>query len=231
MWRQLIHLWKSDNLLEQAWQESSDMLTLTNQMFVNAVRSLRKKESKEIRKDIWKKDRKINRFQQETRRKVLIHLSTLPSPAELPAGMVLISIVIDIERLGDYMKNIIQLAAYRSEPLAGYQYEKKLKRIEEAVEDMFSRTKTCIKSTEENVALDLLKEYDWVNRTCDQVIKKLVKEKDKSIPSGDAAALAIYLRWLKRMNSHLRNIVTSVVNPFDRIGFIPEQLVDKKNKT
>jgi phosphate uptake regulator len=226
MWRKLIQLWKSDNLLQQAWQESFEILNLTNQMFIDAVRSLRKKESKGTRKEIWKKDRMINQFQQETRRRVLIHLSTLPSPAELPAGMVLISIVIDIERLGDYMKNIIQLAGYRSDPLNGFQHEKKLKRIEEAVQDMFSRTKTCIESSEGSMGLELLKEYDWVNRLCDQIIKRIVKEKDESIPQGDAASLVIYVRWLKRMNSHLRNIVTSVVNPFDRIGYIPEEMIE-----
>jgi hypothetical protein len=51
----------------------------------------------------------------------------------------------------------------------------------------------------------------------------LVKEEDKSIRPGDAVSLGLYFRWLKRINSHLRNIVTSVVNPFDKIGFKPKK--------
>jgi hypothetical protein len=51
----------------------------------------------------------------------------------------------------------------------------------------------------------------------------LVKEDDKSIGPGDAVSLGLYFRWLKRINSHLRNIVTSVVNPFDKIGFKPKK--------
>jgi len=54
----------------------------------------------------------------------------------------------------------------------------------------------------------------------------LVREEDKNIPPGDAAALALYIRWLKRINSHLRNITTSIVNPFDRIGFEPKKKMD-----
>jgi len=51
-----------------------------------------------------------------------------------------------------------------------------------------------------------------------------VQEKDPSIRPGDAAAMALYIRFLKRVNSHLRNITTSVVNPFDRIGFNPKKM-------
>jgi hypothetical protein len=29
----------------------------------------------------------------------------------------------------------------------------------------------------------------------------------------------LYLRYLKRVSAHLKNIASSVVNPFDRIGF------------
>jgi len=50
----------------------------------------------------------------------------------------------------------------------------------------------------------------------------MIKEEDKNIPCGDAISLGLYFRWLKRINSHLRNITTSIVNPFDRIGFEPE---------
>ena len=34
-----------------------------------------------------------------------------------------------------------------------------------------------------------------------------------------AATLAIYLRYLKRVSAHLKNVATSVVNPYHRIGF------------
>ena len=68
----------------------------------------------------------------------------------------------------------------------------------------------------------MLDQYNWVNKTCDNAVVGLVKEEDKEISSGDAVSLALYFRWLKRINSHLRNITTSVVNPFDRIGFRPK---------
>jgi hypothetical protein len=40
-----------------------------------------------------------------------------------------------------------------------------------------------------------------------------------SIETNSMVAVALYTRSLKRIYGHLRNIVTSVVNPFHRIGF------------
>ena len=85
------------------------------------------------------------------------------------------------------------------------------------------RTKSCFESADDASALKLIEEYEWVNPVCDESLMGLVKEDDKSIRPGDAVSLGLYFRWLKRINSHLRNISTSVVNPFDKIGFKPKK--------
>jgi len=221
MWRKLINMWKSDNLLEQAWQQSFEMLDITQEMFLEAVRILRESDDREMRQEIKRRDKTVNAYEQEVRRKVMTHCA-LQGPNELPGGLVLVSIVIDMERLGDYTKNIIDLVSYHPEKLDGGKFEEDLKRIEAAVKDNFVRTKACIESSVENDALSLLKEYEWVSRVSDDCLKDLIQEKDKNISPGDSASLALYFRWLKRINSHLRNITTSVVNPFDRIGFKPK---------
>ncbi len=37
--------------------------------------------------------------------------------------------------------------------------------------------------------------------------------------SGHAVTVALDLRYLKRVSAHLKNVATSVVNPYHRIGF------------
>jgi phosphate uptake regulator len=37
--------------------------------------------------------------------------------------------------------------------------------------------------------------------------------------SGEAVTAALYLRYLKRVSAHIKNVATSVVNPYYRIGF------------
>ena len=52
------------------------------------------------------------------------------------------------------------------------------------------------------------------------VARRLVEYAEEWARSkGDAVVLALYVRYLKRIESHLNNIVSSVVNPFPRIGF------------
>ena len=46
-----------------------------------------------------------------------------------------------------------------------------------------------------------------------------MKDKNQNIEVPDAVALALYMRYLKRVASHLMNAATGVVNPFHRIGY------------
>lgn len=207
--------------MNRAYQRSFEMLDITQAMFNGAKISLRQRQDSEVDVGIKETDKKVNSYEREVRRMVLNHLA-VSGTADLPSGLILISIIIDIERIGDYAKNMVELALDHPGKLHGGEFEETLSRIEEGVGDNFIQTKKCFEEANPNLALELLKKYAWVNDACDDIVSNVVKEKDKSIAPGDAAALVLYTRWLKRINSHLRNITTSVVNPFDRIGFQPK---------
>lgn len=221
MFKKLLSIFRKDSLMDQAYRRSYLMLELTLDMFLKARESLRHKEDSEIDINIYDKDAEINKFELEVRRDVFNHLAIRGSE-RLPSGLVLASIIIDIERIGDYTKNMIELALNHPGRLYGGIYEEKLQRVEAAVEDNFMKTRKCFELSDVASALVLLDEYKWVNPICDKILMGLIKEEDKNIPCGDAISLGLYFRWLKRINSHLRNITTSIVNPFDRIGFEPE---------
>jgi phosphate uptake regulator len=118
---------------------------------------------------------------------------------------------------------MLELAYDHPGKLDGGKFEEELVRIEMAVEDNYIQTKRCFEEGKADSALELLDKYAWVNDICDEIVRSIVQEKDSNIRPGDAAALILYVSWLKRINSHLRNITTSVVNPFDRIGFQPKK--------
>ncbi|MDH5706148.1 MAG: hypothetical protein OEZ45_09025 [Candidatus Aminicenantes bacterium] len=222
MFRQWLEIFKKDTLMDRAYKRSFMMLDLTREMFLKAKESLRFREDCEVDVNIKDKDQEINRYEREVRRNVFNHL-VVGGTTKLPSALVLVSIIIDIERIGDYTKNIVELALAHPGKLKGGQFEKDLQRVEASVEDNFAKTRACFESGDKNSALKLLEEYKWVNDVCDDSLNGLIREDDKNIQPGDAVALGIYFRWLKRVNSHLRNITTSVVNPFDRIGFEPKE--------
>ncbi len=220
MLRKLIAAWKADNLLKQAWQQSYQMLEIDQEMFLEASRVLRDSEDGTLRKDLLEMDKRVNSYEREVRRKVITHCSIQGGTA-ISSGVVLVSIVIDIERIGDYTKNIVELASKHPSKLRGGKYESDLAKVEEAVKDNFLRTKASIETNDPDFASKLIDEYEWVNPLCDKDLYDIIIEGDISISCGDSAALALYFRWLKRIYSHLRNINTSVINPVDGIGFKP----------
>jgi len=221
MFKKWLMLFKKDSLMNRAYQRSFEMLDITHAMYEEAKKSLRQREDSEVDLGIKETDKKVNSYEREVRRMVINHL-VVSGNVDLPSGLALISIIIDIERIGDYAKNMVELALDHPGKLHGGEFEETISRIEEGLGDNFIQTEKSFEEADANMALKLLEKYAWVNDTCDQIVTDVVREKDKSIKPGDAAALVLYTRWLKRINSHLRNITTSVVNPFDRIGFQPK---------
>ncbi|MCH8055499.1 MAG: hypothetical protein IH857_05025 [Deltaproteobacteria bacterium] len=218
MLKELFAIFKKDTLLDKAYRRSYEMVDITWEMFLKAKKSLREMDVNKLDINIYDRDVEVNKYQREVRRNVLSHL-TVAGTDDIYSGLLLVSIIIDIERVGDYTKNIVEMAMNYPAQLHGGMFEEDLKKIEAAVEDTFRRVRKIFETSDVQDAEKLLSEYHWVNRLCDQHVIDYIKGVDKNISSNDAASLALYFRYLKRINSHLRNIATSVVNPFDQIGF------------
>jgi len=222
MIKELLSVFQSNSLMERAFEQSYEMLDITHEMFKVSKKVLRESDSNEFKYDINAQDSKINKFQREVRKDVFNHLA-MAGTEELPSGMVLASIVIDLERIGDFTKNIVEIAQNHPQRLHAGEFEDDLITLERAVEDTFGRTIYCFKNSDEKAAFNLLKEYKWMSKAFDEKIQSLMRGEDTTLTTGSAVALAVYLRALKRIFSHLRNVTSSVVNPFHRIGFKPKK--------
>lgn len=222
MIKEILSVFKSDSLMDRAFKRSYEMLNLTKTMFSESKQVLRETDTNFIKYDINDQDSEVNKYQREVRKDVLNHL-IMAGIDDLASGLVLVSIVIDIERIGDFTKNIVEIAQNHHQRLHAGDFEDELIKIEAAVADSLDRTIDCFMNSDETAALRLLKEYNWVSQSCDEKIAALIRGEDTSLTSGSAVALALYVRALKRIFAHTRNITTSVVNPFHRIGFKPKK--------
>ena len=187
-------------------------------MFKEAVKSLRESQTAEIEIDIEEKDIKIKKYESEVRKKVMTHLA-VNEVSDLNVGLVLISIVIDIERIGDYTKNNVELAQHHPGKLNAGKWEADLKRIEETVSNNFGVLIEAFEQSDSTLAKQLLDELWKVKNECDDCNWELLKDNDLNLKVSDAVALAMYMRYLKRIASHLMNVATSIVNPFHKIGY------------
>ena len=107
--KDVINLWKAEDLLSQAWNRSYEMMELSREIFTQAIKYLRRGENIDTLKALKKRDREINAYQQEVRRKVLTHYAVEQDTTDMANGLILINMVVDIERIGDYAKNILDL--------------------------------------------------------------------------------------------------------------------------
>ncbi len=220
--KELIELWRTANSLTRAFEDSHVMLEITRQMFTVSVQSLRQSDSADVGVDIYAMDQKINKYEQDVRHKVLKHLA-ITGGANMIPGLILTSIVIDIERIGDYTKNIKDLAAGHPTRLTGGRYNEELAKIEVGVGEVYGKILPMLKSSDAQGARALVEGNWWILRKCDEIVNNLIGSQDPDISSTDAVATALYTRYLKRIAAHLMNIASSIFNPFERIGFRAEE--------
>ena len=52
-----------------------------------------------------------------------------------------------------------------------------------------------------------------------EIVDSIISGKNTDFTSKEAGSLCLYARYLKRIAAHSRNLVSSIVNPFERIGY------------
>ncbi|MCK4371798.1 MAG: hypothetical protein KAW61_01570 [candidate division Zixibacteria bacterium] len=222
MFEKFKELFSSENLLDSAFKTTLTMMEFDYKMYDAARKTLRESDTDELPFDVRKTDRKINKFERQVRRQVITHL-TISGTQNLAPGLALVSIVIDVERIGDYTKNISELARKHKNMLKGGMFEDKLAGIEKVIEENFSRTIEVLKTQDNQKARQVMQVEDDIGRISDKMLNEIILEKDTSLSVCDAVTLAMYIRHLKRINAHLTNIASSIINPFPRIGFSEKQ--------
>lgn len=218
MIRDILKLLSKDNLQVQALSECYEMLDLCHEMFHASVDSLRNRDDATVDVDIYQKDKKLNSFERDVRRKVMTHLS-LGHTADISSGLTLVSIVIDMERIGDYTKNIYDLAVHHPGRLNAADREEDLQAVEFAAIEMFDRAARAFREGDVDEARKLMGGYKKDVSKQSRRIEEALIAGQTTLSTGEAVVVALYSRFLKRIAAHSRNLISSLVNPFDRIGY------------
>ena len=219
LFKDIVKLWNSDDLLSQAWDESYDMMVLSNEIFNKAIKYLRRNEKIDAIKILKKRDMEINLFQKNVRRKVVTHYAISQNVESLPNGLVLLNMVVDIERVGDYTKNILDLSLNYPGSMLAEDFSSDLAEIENEVLSRFEKTINAINSQDELVAKSLMSSYKDVVKGSDKIVNGCISGKITQGSESKSVALALYARYLKRIAAHLKNITTILINPFEAVGY------------
>lgn len=215
MFKSIFSIWKKYTLFNQTLENIKEMFHLIHTNYALAMSALI--EDYDRRKsDIYANDRKINELEKDVRRKILEHLKLNPKQ-DLSYSLIMISVVKDLERMGDYLKNVIELAEQNPERLIDHPYMSDLIRIKDELGLKLGEAESVFVNSDEKKAKDIYRFSRDVTSKTDAIIVHILNDKDLDVK--DAVMTALLTRYLKRISSHLANIMTSIINPFHLMGY------------
>lgn len=155
----------------------------------------------------------INARERSIRRAVFKHIEKYPNE-DLVLGLVLVSTVQDGERIGDWVKHIAELASLTEKPLLGPRVAS-LREASERINDMFDKTFVGFVEGDVSSAREVMVDSVAVKTELRTFIGSVASAEDLSVNA--AVVLSNAALMMGRVSSHLSNIASSVVLPYERI--------------
>jgi phosphate uptake regulator len=212
----MFSLFRDAQQLENVETQLVEMLETCSRMFELAVGALmRTSDPAAVADEIFALDKELNRTEREIRRELLVHGSVWG--AEIDYGLMLayMSVAKDVERVGDYCKNLWNLADLGVDFSAGPDRAEIQGHFRE-VADLIVVTTKVFRDQEESAVHDLIPEIKADEKHYDDRMAQFIRSDE---PGTFAAPRAILYRYIKRISAHLSNLLTSLVMPVDRLDF------------
>jgi len=221
--RELLSMFGASDSLRDMGENFNRMLALTHRLNLTASQIYFNEivgNGETERAALFEQDAQVNALEQTIRRQIITHLSFPGNEADVPYSLLLMTLVKDVERLGDYAKNLAQLTEIRHGifPL-GPELDELLS-IRRGVERIFSAV-NVFKEASHDEALKLIRDGRIISRKCDRFIYQIGTG---SNDAGTTTALILGTRFYKRICGHLLNVLTSVVMPLDKVDYYDEPL-------
>lgn len=179
-------------------------------------------KSKATKREVRSTDWEINVAQQEVRRELMVHASTHGS-VDLPHVLAYMSIVKDAERIGDYAKNLYDLVRYGAD-FSAVSDRVELEKYRHAVGTLIDEAAEVFEARDTDRAQHLIEKADDFLDEHDAGVRAAFRSEGTP---ADAAARALYYRFLKRITAHIMNLLTSLVMPIDRLDYYDEVKEDR----
>ncbi len=225
MFRELLAIWRKTDPLTEMYESLISMIAEGEWMFEAAWNAAScGRVSPDVKEEIYRRDVEVNRTERTIRRRIVEHLSVQPG-VDVPACLVLMSVVKDAERIGDYCKNILEAAELEAEPVTKCEF---YHRFDEAYKDIhatFHKTRRALAESDEVLGQEVIVEERDITARCDALVERLAAG---SLPAKLAVPWALIARYLKRVSAHLGNMASSLVMPLHKLDYYDEKLLKKE---
>jgi phosphate transport system protein len=220
MFKDLLSFWRGKDFLGQVLEDFKAMLDDSESMFKSVcARLLDNQDQPDLKKKIYEIDKTVNVLQKDIRKRIVEHLALQPS-VDTTACLLLMSVVKDAERLGDYAKNLLQVTEYLEKPIDKALFSQYFDGVDRDLVELFANTKRAFIETDLDMANLAWDYHKRVSRGCDQIVSKVARS---DLTVNEAVCFALIARYFKRVGSHLTNIATSVVLPLSDLDYFDEK--------
>jgi Na+/phosphate symporter len=173
---------------------------------------------------IRQRDVEVNALQRTIRRQVVAHLSFETGRGDVPYCLLLVSLVKDVERLGDYAKNLSEVRAIHPAPLPDDAIVRELASVRDWVGTNYPVLVDVFELADRDRADKLIAEGRTISRNLDALIGKIA---GADYDGRSATALAMGTRFYKRIVGHVINLLTGVVQPLHKLDYYDEDQPDE----
>ncbi len=210
MFQRLFGTTKPSVLLEAAFRDITTMLEQSGRMLDHSLAVLF--DHQELEVDLDKLDDVVDEGERMVRRSVLEHLTVNPAQ-DLVASLVLVSMVQDAERIGDFARGLAEVAGLAKSRREG-PFADDLRALAGRIRPLFETCEAAFREDDLDQARQVVVAHREIKA---ELIRFTRGISDSDLSADMALTYGSAARILRRVSAHLSNIASSVVQPYDRI--------------
>jgi phosphate transport system protein len=228
MLRELLSLFRSSNPIAEMGQNFTEMLELATELTLDSGRHFFDgPPTPDERTSVSKRDVQLNKMERRIRKQVITHLALGDGQQDAPYCLLLMSLVKDVERIGDYCKNLSEVYDDGGGSIPDDENAAELRELRTIVEESLSAAGRVFNESDTETAMDLIARGREVNRRCDALVKRVA---GSDYNASTTATLVLGARYYKRIESHLLNVLSGVVMPLHKLDYYDERALPGTNE-
>ncbi len=217
MLKKLLGLGRPSTLIEAAFRDVTGMLQQAGRMLDYSLAVLL--ENRELEVDLEGMDDVIDEAERMVRRSILEHMTVSPRQ-DLVASLILASIVQEAERVGDFACGLAEIAALAKGPRVG-PFADELRALAARVRSLFEQCEEAFREDDSVMARAIMLRQRELKAELTHYLQQIA---DSDLTADMALVYGSSATMLRRISSHLSNIVSTVIQPFDRIRHGGEEI-------
>jgi len=228
MLKELISIIKGDSPLKEISVSFREMLSIAQEMTLEASEIYwRTTPSMERVRSLYERDIRVNKLERTIRKRIATHL-TINANYDVPYSLLLMSLVKDVERLGDYAKNLAETCELTDAPIPDDELTVELRDIRDKVETLAREASRVFAESDRERATELTVGGRVVAKRCDELVRQIARSE---YSPALTVKLTLGTRYYKRINSHVLNVLSSVIMPLHKLDYYDEDLLHQANES